>query len=133
MFKNKNRIKTYLETIIKETQLISEMSNEIKTPNDFLSSLNGMIAFRACGMSLQYVTETFIKIRNLTGVGLFNQYKEIPWKEVFGMRNFISHGYSDVDETSIFNTIKTDIPALSQTTRKILDDLNNNRLDNLII
>ena len=132
MFENKKRIKSYLETIIQETELIPEMSKTIENPNDFLTDITGMTIFRACGMSLQYVTETSIKIRNLVRKELFNLYDDVPWPEIFGLRNFISHAYGDVDEKDIFNTIKQDIPALNSTARKMLDDLNNGKLDEYI-
>ena len=133
MFENKKRIKSYLETIIQETELIPEMSKTIKDPNDFLTDITGMTIFRACGMSLQYVTETSVKIRNLVMKELFEQYDDVPWSEIFGLRNFISHAYGDVDEKDIFNTIKQDIPSLNLTARKMLDDLNNGKLDEYIL
>ncbi|MBR5936369.1 MAG: DUF86 domain-containing protein [Bacteroidaceae bacterium] len=132
MFENKKRIKTYLETIIKETELVAEMSKDINTPNDFLTSLNGMTIFRACGMSIQFITETLVKIRNLAGMDFFNSYKVIPWNELFGMRNFISHEYSDVNENFIFSTVKKDMPTLMTITQTMLDDLNSGKLDEYI-
>ena len=130
MFENKNRIKTYLETIIQETELIPEMSKSIEKPNDFLTDITGMTIFRACGMSLQYVTETCIKIRNLTGKEFFDQYNDVPWVEIFGLRNFISHAYGDVKEKDVFDTIKRDVPALKSTAKQMLADLNAGKLDN---
>ena len=53
----------------------------------------------------------------------FKPYSSIPWQSVFGMKNFLSHGYGDVDSEGIFNTIKTDIPALLSVTEKMLSDL----------
>jgi len=129
MFENKNRIKTYLETIIQETELIPEMSKTIEKPNDFLTDITGMTIFRACGMSLQYVTETCIKIRNLVGMGLFDKYNVVPWVEIFGLRNFISHAYGDVKEKDVFDTIKRDVPALNSTAKQMLEDLKTGKLD----
>lgn len=132
MFENKKRIKTYLETIIKETELVTEMSKDINTPNDFLTSINGLTIFRACGMSIQFITETLVKIRNLVGMDFFNPYETIPWNELFGMRNFISHAYSDVNETYIFSTVKKDMPSLMVIAQRMLDDLNSGKLDEYI-
>ena len=132
MFENKKRIKSYLETIIQETELIPEMSKNIENPNDFLTDITGMTIFRACGMSLQYVTETSVKIRNLVRKEMFDHYDDVHWPEIFGLRNFISHAYGDVDEKDIFYTIKQDIPTLNSTAKKILDDLNNGKLDEYI-
>ena len=49
-----NRIKSLLETAIREMKLIISMSAPIEKPNDFGTDLNGMTIFRACSMSLQY-------------------------------------------------------------------------------
>ena len=123
MFPNKARIISLLESSIKEMELLQQMSAGIKSPDDYVSSISGLTVYRACGMSLQYITENFIKIRNIHGRDFFIPYKEIPWDDVFGMRNFLSHEYGDSDPEGIFNTVKEDIPALLDTARKILSDL----------
>ena len=123
MFPEKERLIALLEDVIKETDLIFKMSEQIKIPDDFVTDMSGMILFRACSMSLQYITECFVKIKNLCGMDYFKPYSSIPWQSVFGMRNFLSHGYGDVDSEGIFNTIKTDIPALLSVTEKMLSDL----------
>ena len=87
---------------------------------------------RACSMSIQCITENFTKVRNLTKSGFFKKYSTIPWKEVFGMRNFIAHEYANVDEEAIFTTLKTDLPALKQVSKQILQDLENGSLDEYI-
>ena len=79
------------------------------------------------GMSPQYITESFVKIRNLCGREFFNPYKSIPWDSVFGMRNFLSHEYGDVDTEGIFNTVKTNIPELLQVTEVIQQDVINGK------
>ncbi len=123
MFPEKERLIALLEDVIKETDLLFKMSEQIKIPDDFVTDMSGMILFRACSMSLQYITECFVKIKNLCGMDYFKPYSSIPWQSVFGMKNFLSHGYGDVDSEGIFNTIKTDIPALLSVTEKMLSDL----------
>lgn len=124
MFK-KDRVLSLLDSAIKEMNLLLEMSKEIHVPDDFVSSTSGPIIFRACSMSLQYITESFVKIRNLCGNDFFKPYKAVPWPSVFGMRNFLSHEYGDVDAEGIFNTVKTNIPELLQVTETIRQDLEN--------
>ena len=58
----KDRIKTYLKISIEEIDLIEKMSAGIKSPQDFGKSITGMTVFRACGMSIQYITENFINL-----------------------------------------------------------------------
>lgn len=128
MYPKKDRITSLLEASIKEMTLLLEMSKDIGKPDDFISDISGLTVFRACGMSLQYITEIFVKIRNLCGKGFFKPYKSIPWDSVFGMRNFLSHEYGDVDAEGIFNTVKTNIPELLQVTETILQDIRHGNL-----
>ena len=125
----KDRIISYIQTAIDEMELAEKMSEPIVEPDDFGKNLNGMTIFRACSMSIQCITENFIKVRNNTKSGFFKKYNTIPWKEVFGMRNFIAHEYANVDEEAIFTTLKTDLPALKQVSKLILLDLQNCLLD----
>lgn len=128
----KDRIKTYLKVSIEEIDLIEKMSAGIKSPQDFGQSLTGMTVFRACGMSIQYITENFIKIRNKVTADFFSSYKQVPWKAVFGMRNVIAHEYTDIDDEAVFNTIHNDMPVLKETAEKILADLDEGKLDRYI-
>lgn len=129
MYSDKQRVVTYLQTSISEMELIEQMAAQILEPNQFGKDIAGMTVFRACSMSLQYITENYIKIRNLVTESFFALYKQIPWKSVFGMRNFLVHEYADVDDEAIFKTIKEDLPALKRTSMDILGDLNEGRLD----
>ena len=129
MLDKKLRTCTLLDAAIKEMELIIAMTEQIEKPADFGSSLDGLVVFRACGMSLQYVTESFVKIRNLGLAELFDAYPQIPWKHVFGMRNFLSHDYVEVDEEGIFNTVKESIPELLETSKVMKADLGTGRLD----
>lgn len=132
MCSSKGRIKTYLKVSIEEIDLIEKMSAGIKSPQDFGQSITGMTVFRACGMSIQYITENFIKIRNKVTADFFSSYKQVPWKAVFGMRNVIAHEYTDIDDEAVFNTIHNDMPVLKETAEKILADLDEGKLDRYI-
>ena len=132
MFSKKERVISLLEAGIKEMRLLTEMSKDISTPDDFVSTISGLTVFRACGMSLQYITESFVKIRNLCGKDFFKPYKTIPWDSVFGMRNFLSHEYGEVDTEGIFNTVKTNIPELLHISESILKDVQLGNMDLLL-
>ena len=117
MLQTEERIATLLDAAIQEMELLAQMSADITSPDDYVSSLYGMTVYRACGMSLQYITENFVKIRNLAGKDFFKPYHGIPWEQVFGMQNFLSHEYGEVDAEGIFNTVKYDIPPLLETAK----------------
>lgn len=120
MLTDKERVISLLQDAIEEMNLLQQMSAGIHAPDDFVSSLAGLTVFRACGMSLQYITEIFVKIRNLCGKEFFSPYSSIPWDAVFGMRKFLSHEYGNIDNEAIFDTIKSSIPELLAITRVIL-------------
>lgn len=117
MLQTNDRIAALLKSAIQEMELLERMTAAIAKPDDFLTTLHGLTVYRACGMSLQYITESFVKIRNLAGKDFFKPYKRIPWEQVFGMRNFLSHKYGEVDAEGIFNTVKNDIPVLLEVTK----------------
>ena len=129
MYSDKQRVATYLQTSINEIELIEQMSAPIHEPNDFGLGITGMTIFRACSMSLQYITENYTKIRNIATEAFFTSYKKVPWKSVFGMRNFLVHDYADVDDEAVFRTIREDLPVLKETSQEILSDLEEGKLD----
>ena len=51
------------------------------------------------------------------------QYKEIPWREMAGMRDKIIHSYFDVDMEQVWKIVKDRIPAVKSAIEKILKDL----------
>ena len=129
MYPKKERVLSLLDAAIKEMNLLLEMSKDINVPDDFVSSTPGLIVFRACGMSLQYITESFVKIRNICGLDFFKPYSSSPWPAVFGMRNFLSHEYGDVDAEGFFNTVKTNIPELLKVSNDIHQNIISGTLD----
>jgi len=133
MFPKRERALSILRGCIKEVELLIEMGKDIRCADDFISNMSGMILFRACGMSLQYITESLVKIRNLCGRSFFDNYKGIPWDAVFGMRNFLSHEYGEVDTEGIFNTIKNNIPDLYKTVLLIVKDVEDGKHDSILM
>jgi uncharacterized protein with HEPN domain len=43
-----------------------------------------------------------------------SKHSNVPWEDMYWMRNRVSHGYFSVDLEVIWNTIKRDIPELQQ-------------------
>jgi uncharacterized protein with HEPN domain len=44
----------------------------------------------------------------------------IPWKDIIGMRNRLSHGYFDVNLDIVWQTVKTDLPELIKALKEII-------------
>jgi len=69
-------------------------------------------------------------IRNLEIIGeavvnisddLKQNYPDVAWKEMRGMRNFVSHQYFGVELNEIWSTVIYDIPLLKQQIQQIID------------
>lgn len=53
---------------------------------------------------------------------LRDQYPNIPWKQMAGMRDRIIHGYDTVDLEIVWDVVKQDIPKIKPQIQKILND-----------
>ena len=49
------------------------------------------------------------------------EHKDIPWKNIKGMRNRIVHDYGEVDNTIVYQTINESIPELYEKIEKLLE------------
>ena len=54
---------------------------------------------------------------------LRDRYPAVPWKEIAGTRDHLSHGYDDVDYQVLWDAVQKDVPVLLATVEQILKDL----------
>jgi len=66
----------------------------------------------ACIMKLQILWETMKKIW---------RYDNIPYEDIIWLRDWISHDYFGLSLTTIWETLKTDIPDLKSKIIKIIE------------
>ncbi len=48
-----------------------------------------------------------------------NKYKNVPWKDITGMRNKLVQDYFGVDVEAVWKTVKNDIPFLKDQIKDI--------------
>ena len=51
------------------------------------------------------------------------EYPDIPWKEMAGIRDKLSHDHLGVNLRRVFETIRRDLPPLRESIRRIVDKL----------
>ena len=51
---------------------------------------------------------------------LKEKYDHVPWRQIYGLRNRIVHGYDDVQLNIIWETIQDDLPVLMNDFEVIL-------------
>jgi uncharacterized protein with HEPN domain len=53
--------------------------------------------------------------------GLREKYPEIPWAQMAGMRNRLSHAYYEVDLDRVWDTIDFELPGLVKQLSRLID------------
>ena len=80
--------------------------------DDFLGSSEGMILLDATCMLLIAIGESLKNLDKVTEGKLLPTYPSIPWKQVKGMRDIISHHYFDVDPAQVLWIVTNEINPL---------------------
>lgn len=112
-----------LEDIQFSIELIQKRFKNINSSDDFLKDDDSLEKLDSISMRLVAIGEGFKNIDKLTQGKLLVNYPTIPWKQVKGVRDVLSHHYFDMDSEVIFEICKNDIDNLLQTTISIMDDV----------
>lgn len=112
-----------LQQIKESIKLINEWCRPYATENDFLISPTGMAMLDASILRLQIIGEAVRAIDEMTQGELLADYKAIPWRNIIGLRNIISHDYANVNYTMIVKIIKNNLISLDNTVSQIIGDL----------
>lgn len=80
----------------------------------FCADLKAVRASMACFIAIGEATNHIPK-------SIKEKYPEVPWDQIRGMRNRVTHEYFSVDETVIWRTAKQRLPSFRIVIQKILD------------
>jgi uncharacterized protein with HEPN domain len=53
---------------------------------------------------------------------LRENYPEVPWRQIIGMRNVLTHGYFDIDLDIVWSVVERDLGKLRSQVEAILDE-----------
>ena len=56
-------------------------------------------------------------------VDMRSRYPSVPWKEIAGTRDHLSHGYDEVEHQVLWDAVQNDVPALLVTVELMLKEL----------
>ena len=108
-----------LDTLLQVKEAIENLltwNEGITDMNQLLLSPSGTQAIAGNCMTIMAVAEGFRKIDKATDGQLLPLRPEIPWRQVFGLRNRIAHGYFDIDVDIISEVITGDLQPLLDAT-----------------
>lgn len=115
---DKLRIMQYVEHILEAMERIYRYTKEL-SENEFLEN--------------ELIQDAVIRNIEIMGEAAKNierhhpefadQYLEIPWSDIYLMRNRVSHGYFAVDLEIVWHTLQKDLPELDQQLRKIYNKI----------
>lgn len=111
----KREVRDYLWDIIEECNYLLKKAEGL----EFEQFLKDEDLKRAVVRSLEVIGEAVKKIPE----DFKDEFKEIEWKDVAGMRDKLIHEYFGIDYEIVWKTLKEDIPWLKEVTEKILEEI----------
>ena len=113
----KRNTEVYIQDILESIDKIQHYTISI-TEQDFCSNTQIQDAVLR---RLEIIGEA---VKNIP-VDFRNEYPNIPWKKIAGMRDVLTHAYFGVNINRVWKVIKDDIPALKTALLAIIREIKN--------
>jgi uncharacterized protein with HEPN domain len=111
----KREIKLCIEDILESIEKIQSYSKN-KSEKEF--GLDSMLQ-DACVARLEIIGEA---VKNISPESRAKYYN-VPWKEIAGLRDVLSHAYFNINVKRLWNVIHKDIPDLKIKIQQIFKEL----------
>ena len=109
----------------RDRQVLEKISGHIQSVLDYCEDCRDLAEFQESSMRVEACVFNLMQIGELAKTSLSEEIKEeiktIPWKQIYGLRNRIVHGYAGVEMKIVWDTIREDLPSL----KKELDKYSN--------
>jgi len=112
-----------LNNMIGATEKILYRNRDIKSIDDYLVDDNSLMLLDSLCMQLIAIGEAVKKIDKETDKKLLKAYSQIPWREVAGMRDILSHHYFDLNAEVVFEVTTEHIASLQEVLKQIVKDI----------
>ncbi|MBE0499755.1 MAG: DUF86 domain-containing protein [Campylobacterales bacterium] len=119
---DKELVVDILEQIIEAIETVQERCRYATCENDFMDTKEGQEKLDSICMKLIAVGESLKNIDKLTDKKLLDNYPQIEWKKIKGIRDFISHHYFDLDAEVIFGICQNNIDDLLEVLKHMRSD-----------
>jgi len=116
---DKTLVQDILDDTIKATETIIQRCSHAVRMEDFIDTEEGQMVLDSICMLLIAIGESIKNIDKITNKTLLCQYPQVPWKNISGMRDILSHHYFDLNAEIVYNLCQDHIKDLSQTLKLI--------------
>ncbi len=103
-----------LESIDKVIDDLISWNEKVTSVEDYYSTQTGMQLLAANCTLITAIGEGVNRVNRVLPDFLSDNFPEIPWRAIIGMRNHIAHGYFELDADLVFEAIKEEIPDLKE-------------------
>lgn len=118
MKKDELRVPDYLGHIIEAVERINTYTEDM----DEVGFLQNQLVQDAVIRNIEIIGEAARNIEK-HHPEFAGQHPDVPWEDVYLMRNRVSHGYFSVDLEVVWKTVQRDVPELGQQIRQLQQSL----------
>lgn len=108
----------------KDQQVLEKIYSHISSVLKYCKGCVSLEDFQADSMRVEACVFNLMQIGELAKESLSDEFKlkltTILWKQLYGMRNRIVHGYSGVNMQIVWDTISNDLPDLAKEIKAYL-------------
>ena len=100
----------------KDRRVLQKLQAHTEAILRYCQDCRSLAEFESDSMRVEATVFNLMQIGELAKASLSDATKEsipgIPWKQIYGLRNRIVHGYDGVDMRIVWDTVSEDIPRL---------------------
>lgn len=106
----------------KDQQVLKKIYSHICSVLNYCAACRNLEEFKENDMRVEACVFNLMQIGELAKTSLSDEIKtkikNVPWKQIYGMRNRIVHGYAGVEMKIVWETITEDLPKLKEELSK---------------
>ena len=111
----------------KDLRVLQRMQKHTQAIIAYCSPCHSLEQFEADAMCVEATVFNLMQIGELAKTSLSEEIKEqypaIPWRQLYGLRNRIVHGYDGVNMQIVWDTVSEDIPILNDQLQQIITEI----------
>jgi uncharacterized protein with HEPN domain len=109
----------------KDRDILNKIYMHVTSVLNYCEDCSCLDDFKGNSMRVEACVFNLMQIEELAKTSLSEEIKvqihTIPWKQIYGMRNRIVHGYEGVEMRIVWDTIEIDLPLLKKELENVLE------------